>query len=111
GQLLSSNDGTTALAWTYDNLGRWATSTRADGTYNYSYDTADQLAVATCTAGPCVDVTYSYDRAGRRTHEDSGGTADRSFEYDVTGRLTATTVDTGAGHVTTGRVLDADGHL
>jgi RHS repeat-associated protein len=111
GQLLAADDGTSELAWTYDNLGRWATSSRPSGEFSYSYDDADQLTTADCTAGPCVDVDYTYDRAGRRTLEDRGGTGDRAYGYGPTGRLDTTTVTDGTDALTTTRQLDADNHL
>jgi RHS repeat-associated protein len=110
-QLLDADDGITERAWTYDTLGRWETSTRPEGAFTYTYDDANQLTDADCTAGPCADAAYTYDRAGRRTNEDRGGTGDRTYTYTPSGRLATTQTDDGLDIVTTSRVNDADNHL
>ena len=57
--------------YTFDALGRVATMSTLDGTWSYTYDTANQLTRAvfasTNNAVPSQDLSYAYDAAGNRT--------------------------------------------
>jgi RHS repeat-associated protein len=109
GQLLTAT-GPNTRAWTYDDLGRWETSSRPTGEFTYTYDDANQLTIADCTAGPCADTTYTYDRAGRRaTATNSAET--RTYTYGPDGKLATHTIDDGASVETTSRVYDGTGNL
>jgi len=92
--------------YTYDALGRRATTATVDGTWTYTYDGAGRLTRAvfasTNAAVPNQDLTYTYDALGNRTSTTADG---------VTTTYTANDVNeyTSVGGVT--RTHDADGNL
>jgi len=50
------------------------TDDRTGQTIRYSYDTLGRLKTADTVAGPGIDHTYTYDKAGNRTSKNDGGT-------------------------------------
>jgi RHS repeat-associated protein len=107
-QTLTHQHGATTLAsygLTYDNANRIIQSSGTDGTQDYSYDSTNQLTVATHTTQ--TDEAYSYDANGNRTNSGSStGTNNQlltdgtyNYEYDGEGNRTKRT-EIGTGKVT-----------
>jgi YD repeat-containing protein len=99
-QTLTHQHGATTLAsyeLTYDNANRIIQSSGTDGVQDYSYDSTNQLTVATHTTQ--TDEAYSYDANGNRTSGgSSAGTNNQlltdgtyNYEYDGEGNRTKRT--------------------
>jgi RHS repeat-associated protein len=97
-QLLSATPSTgNTLTYTYDKLGRRATSkTGAAAAVTYGYDVASQL---TSVGG----TTIIYDAAGRRTSDTTSPTDKVTYAYDPAGRLAAMSRINGATTTTQNR--------
>jgi RHS repeat-associated protein len=75
--------------YAYDDLGRLTSSTDAAGHQtSYTYDNAGRLTAVHYAAGDPGDTSYDYDVDGRRTSmtDDSGQT---TYDYDSLGRVSA----------------------
>jgi RHS repeat-associated protein len=107
-QTLTHKHGGNTLAsygLTYDNANRIIQSSGTDGTQDYSYESTNQLTVATHTTQ--TDEAYSYDANGNRTNSGSStGTNNQlltdgtyNYEYDGEGNRTKRT-EIGTGKVT-----------
>ncbi|WP_307204460.1 DNRLRE domain-containing protein [Nocardioides zeae] len=95
----------TARAYTYDTVGRLATSTNGRGiTTTYSYNENDQVVSVTHDGGGTggsgtQTVTYGYDAAGRQNSRvDTHGTT--TTTYDQLGRLLTRVNTAGGGTIT-----------
>jgi RHS repeat-associated protein len=102
--LLSFNDGSITVSYTYDGSGNLIQRTDGSGITSYAYDLASRLLTRANTAGGKT-LTYTYDPVGNLTSlSDGGGT--RNYSYDSRNLLTSMTTGNGALYTFS---YDADG--
>ncbi len=106
GQL--THDGLSDEDYTYDDLGRRATSTTGGVTTTNSYNDQSELVSSTPDSGP--ETTYTYDAAGRRLSS-TDGTNSATYGYNAEGLLDGHTSSDGT--TTSWQILgyDSSGNL
>lgn len=121
-------DTTPDVVYTYDDAGRRASMVDGGGTVNYLYDNADRVTNVNRVAGDAWAYVYNPDdQITKRTYPDrtvvdatfdrdgnlatiAQGAQTTTFAYDEAGRLKATTLPTGNGHIES-RSYDGAGRL
>ncbi len=84
------SDGTPAVTYTYDFVGRLLTAANGTDTLTWTYDLAGQLLTEQSTKNAST-VAYTYDNGGNRATISLDGTLFLTYGYDDASRLTTIT--------------------
>ncbi|MCE9616133.1 MAG: hypothetical protein K8T26_17815 [Lentisphaerae bacterium] len=88
---LSYSDGTPAVSYTYDRLGRVQTVQDAAGLHQYTYTPDGSPLTESLPQAPDAALVSSYDHWGRRTNivlrANASASAQTSYAFDLAGRL------------------------